>query len=528
MNDLQEMIFEKGLSRKELLEYHTENDKSYRVCVYRNHSFELIENTIEIYLDYARLGVTFVYSDYDDSLSFAWLPTDVDALILWLDLERYQMDSLDEFLEERISYLTQIFKKPILLAPLQDAALELDNASIMRYPFEGVREKLQDRFYDRRMESFTGTRLSAKAISEVAKELGMIYIPAMLAPALKAVVLDLDHTLYRGVLGEDGVFGVELTEEHKKLQNKIKELGERGVFLCLASKNEEEDVKELFQSRSDFPLQWNDFAKTCISWQGKEQSVQEIATFLNIGIDSILFVDDNPGEIAAVAAANPGIWTLRASKEAEKTCQVLEYYPGLYRSAVHFEDKIRSKDAVANEERDQLKASLSKEDYLKSLDMKLVFRIDDGEQIERISELANKTNQFIFNYQRFSTGETAEYMEADDKSVITVSLSDRLSDSGMIGACFAARTGDYLSIDEIFVSCRALGRGIEDAIVLGAVQCACNKLNAQKIYICFQQGERNMPAQRFVEQYLEEYVKEPGRFQYEFEGELLTVTVKGE
>lgn len=528
MNNLQEMIFEKELSRKELLEYNSQNEKTYRVCVYRNHSFELIEHTIDIYLDYARLGVEFIYSDYDDSLSFIEMPMDVDALILWLDLERYQMDTLDAFIEERISYLTQKFKKPVLFAPLSDSKQKWNTASVLLFSFERIRQKLQDQFYDRRMESFTGTRLSAKAISEISKELGMIYIPALLTPTLKAIVLDLDNTLYRGVLGEDGIGGVELTEGHKRLQNKLKEFGKKGIFLCLASKNEENDVRELFQSRSDFPLGWNDFAKTCISWTGKERSVQEIATFLNIGTDSILFIDDNPGEIAAVVAANPKIWTLRAYEEAEKTCQVLDYYPRLYRCSVNFEDEIRSKDAVANQERDHLKASLSKEEYLKSLNMKLVYSMNDINQVKRISELANKTNQFIFNYKRYSVGETAEYMEADDKLVITMSLSDRLSDSGIIGACFAAKQEDYILVDEIFVSCRALGRGIEDIIVLGAIQCACKKLDVKNIRICFQKGERNLPAQRFVQQYLKEFLNESENFQYEFEGELLNIEVKGE
>lgn len=528
MSDLQKLIFDSKLSRKELLEYNTRYEKKYRVCIYRNHSFELIENTIGMYLDYARLGVEFVYSDYDDSLSFVELPQDVDALILWLDLERYQIDSPETFITERITYLTQIFKKPVLFAPLSDAEVAWDDISVMSVSFERIRQKLQDKFYDLRMESFTGTRLSAKAISEISRELGLIYIPALLVPALKAIVMDLDNTLYSGVLGEDGVWGVTLTEGHKRLQAQIKEYGEKGVFLCLASKNEEEDVKELFRCREDFPLQWDDFAKACISWNGKGDSVREIASYLNIGMDSILFIDDNPGEIAAVSAANPGIWTIHAYEEAEKTCEVLEYYPGMFRSGSGYEDSIRSKDVMANQERDQLRESMSEEEYLMSLKMKLLFSMDDVEQVKRLSELANKTNQFIFNYRRFSAGETMEYLDSPNRAVVAISLSDRLSDSGMIGACFATKWKDYISVDEIFVSCRALGRGIEDVIVLGAIQSLCEKLQTERVKICFQKGERNLPAQRFVEQYLKNYLDQPDRFRYAFNGNLVTIEMKGE
>ena len=112
--ELQSEIFEKKLSRRQLMDYVPGQPAQYKICVYRNHSFELIEHTLPIYLDYAGIGVEFVYSDYDDSLSFLELP-DADMLILWLDMERYKTDDPAGFINSRISYLLSVFKKPVLL-----------------------------------------------------------------------------------------------------------------------------------------------------------------------------------------------------------------------------------------------------------------------------------------------------------------------------------------------------------------------------------------------------------------------------
>ena len=201
--ELQKFLFEDNPSRLDLLNYPRKESKDsevYTISIYRNHSFELIENTIYPYLAYSGLSVKFEYSDYDDSLSF------------------FNM-------------------------------------------------------------KFSGTKLSSLTCIEVSKDLGLNYIPSLLKPNLKGIIVDLDNTLYKGVLGEDGIEGITLTLGHKNLQNSLKKLKDQGFFLCVASKNNEQDVIDLFKKREDFPLSLNDFTKVYANWNSKSESIGLIANY---------------------------------------------------------------------------------------------------------------------------------------------------------------------------------------------------------------------------------------------------------
>ena len=229
MFSLQNFIFENKLTRNELLNYSSksENNKKFKISIYRNHSFELVENTIVPFLDYANIQADFIYSDYDDSLSFLNLDLNSDLVILWLDFTRYNNEKIDEFIQERVKYLTGIYSKKILFVPFE-SNLKIENNSIINYNLSKIKENLGERYLDLRLEKFSGTKLSPKALIEISKDLGLNYIPSILLPNIKALVFDLDNTLYKGVLGEDGINGVELTPEHKKLQEHIAELSKQG------------------------------------------------------------------------------------------------------------------------------------------------------------------------------------------------------------------------------------------------------------------------------------------------------------
>lgn len=522
--DLQEFIFDNKPTRKQLLDYSASQEKRFKICVYRNHSFELVENTITAYLDYAQTGAEFVYSDYDDSLSFLELP-ESDMLILWLDISRYK-SSTEDFINERLSYLSGIYSKPVLFVPFL-GKVNVTNDRVTVYDMTDISEQLGERFTDARMEPYTGTKMSAQAISLAARRLGLEYIPSLLTPALKAVVVDLDNTLYKGVLGEDGIDGIELTKGHARLQQKLHELSESGFFICVASKNDERDVEEMFAKREDFPLKRSDLSKLCVTWNSKAQSMGEIAQYLNIGSDSILFIDDNPGEINAVLSSLPLVHTIRAYDDADKTLEVLNSYPRMKKLSAQKEDSLRKDDIIANEQRRALQKALTGDDYIRSLEMKLTFAVDCADNAPRTAELSCKTNQFIFNYMRYQLPDVQRLMNAPDSTVVTVSLSDKLSDSGIIGVCCAVLRDDTVFVEECFVSCRALGRGIDESIVCGAIELACRRLGGRKVSICFRQGERNLPAEQFLEKNFgtaESPVIE--NFRYVFPEDLIEVTIK--
>lgn len=523
--ELQEYIFEKKPKRRELLQYCAkEQPHKFKVQVFRNHSFELIEHTISVYLDYAGVGVSFSYSNYDDSFSFLDLDTSADLVIVWIDGGRYPNICVQDFLTERLQALRAVTNQPVLVLPFR-TDVSLSMADVLTVNLSQLCAELGTELVDERTLAATGTALSSKAMLHVSKALGLQYLPALLQPTLKGLVVDFDNTLYQGVLGEDGIQGVTLTPGHKALQQELKQLAGQGFFLCAASKNELEDVCKLLDQRADFPLKREDFTKLCVSWQPKEESIEEIARYLNIHTDSLLFIDDNIGELTSVQMRHPQIRLLHAKEDAFTTLEVLRYYPGLLKLRSSSDDAKRSADVRSNEERSLLRQTMSHSDYIKSLELKLTYVLDDRTRISRVAELSNKTNQFIFNYKRYSEAEVEQLMSCEDTAVLTLSLSDRLSDSGLVGVFAGRRQDDRLELEECFVSCRALGRGIDEIMVCGAISILLKHFGVSQLHVQFQPGPRNKPAEAFVNEHLSEYCAEPMEFAYELPQDLLTINI---
>lgn len=518
--ELQEFLFARTPSRRELLSYRSQMQTDCRrVQVFRNHSFELAADTMRAYLDYAGLSISFLYSDYDDSFSFLSRDGTADMALIWIDMTRYSSIDPEEFLKERIVQLKSQYHKPILVVPFGQT-VSIPDIGVVVFDMAPVRDALGGRYTDERMKELTGTPLSGQAMLLISKWLGLRFLPSLLKPRLKAVVTDLDNTLYSGILGEDGAEGLTLTAGHEGLQRKLKALAESGVFLCAASKNDAADVDTLFAGRPDFPLKRDDFAWISASWEPKTQMISEILSRLNIDAGSLLFIDDNIGELESVRAAYPQIRRIHAKDNAAVTCEALDWFPGLYRSGVSAEDMVRKDDIQANQVRQEMAAGLSPEEYIRSLQMRLTYVIHDHAHLARISELANKTNQFIFNYKRYTPAEVEDMLRDASYQMVTVFLADRLSDSGLIGVCVGRDRGSYVEIEECFISCRALGRGIDSAIVLGAIQGITEALGNSRVRVQFQSGARNEPARRFVHDRLAAYLNQPQEFHYQMPEDL--------
>ena len=505
IHKLQSFIYKKDYSRLELLNYIPQkSNKNITISVYRNHSFEMVEHTINAFLDFANISAKFEYSDYDDSLSFINLNKNSDLLILWLDISRYTTGNIESFIQNRLEYLSKIYKNNIIFVPFE-SDIKVNASNIITYDLSKIKDYLGEKYLDERLEKFSGTKLSPKASMLIAKDLGLNIIPSCIMSPIKAVIFDLDNTLYKGILGEDGYQKIELTQEHKKLQEKAVELSQQGFFICIASKNEAQDVVEMFQKRTDFPLKLDNITKLCASWDSKTESIKNIQKFLNIGIQDMLFVDDNTGEISAVKAAFPEINVILASENAAQTLEILSNYPRMLKLNLNYEDSIRQKDTQANEQRENLKNSLTQEEFLKTLEMEIIYSLNDFSEIKRISELSNKTNQFICSYKRYSVKNIEELMRESSSLVVSVSLKDKLSDSGIIGVLVFENKTDYINISECFISCRALGRGIDNLIVMYPIKIAVDYFKNNKINFNFTQGERNKPAEMFVDENLKEF-----------------------
>ena len=227
------------------------------VRVHRNHGFEAVASVVAPWAAWNLLDFDFTIGSYDDSLSWT-TPRDAAVVdLVWLDLDRITTLRADErgaWLCERIAALRKQTENPILVAawPLGEIRAALDGARIPGVhvaDIDAVAATFGDRFVDARLVSLSGTRLSDRACVALARELACRWLPACALPPRKAIVVDLDETLYRGVLGEDGVTGVELTDGHRSLQQYLKDCAAGGIFLALVSRNELADVEQLRAAR---------------------------------------------------------------------------------------------------------------------------------------------------------------------------------------------------------------------------------------------------------------------------------------
>lgn len=512
-------VFSAILKRSEILSEAKNLDVSHTqlitINIHRNHAFEPIESIITPFLHHTKLKASFSYSDYDDSLSFTNLSQKrADIEIIFLDLHRYklQKEHLMDFIKERCQALRALSNAPILVLLLeresssileQDMLLESQNIFILSlnalYAMYCELSNTSKPLLDTIKESITGTKLSNTATLALAQILGLRYIPSLILTNLKAIVLDLDNTLYQGILGEDGYENLILTPAHKALQESLLEYKKQGYLLAIASKNEEEDARAMFQSRTDFPLKWSDFDAIKVNWESKANNLIEIAQAFNIGVDSMLFIDDNIAEIESTKYT--GVQQIHA-KTPQHALFAFFLYPRLYKFRTNKEDAIRSLDIAANATRSNLE-SLSDEEYFNNLAIKLEFRINLKEDAQRIYELMNKTNQFIANYTRPSIDEVQKWLSSKDHCIISIAMRDRLSDSGIIGIVVGERKGEkelVLHIIDITISCRALGRRLESIMLFRAFELIRDDLYPSKkeILLSYQEGERNAPFLKLI------------------------------
>lgn len=476
------------------------------VNVWRNHAIEPVVALAHPYLAYGRCTVKFHLSDYDDTLMYSdFQPADIE--LLWLDSSRYlgnsSFDDWLDWLVGRIKVLRTASSAPIIVATwLHDVAqwarLKALTASVPAVyiaDLDAVCIEAGVSLIDSRSAAMAGTLVSNAAQPLLARKLACHWMPAAILPPIKAIAIDLDNTIHAGVLGEDGIHGVQLTPAYQAFQTFIKSLQQCGVFIALLSRNERTDVEALFAQRDDYPLRWDDFSVTEISWGDKAASVERIAKALRIAPDSILFVDDNPGELASVAGKIPQVHTVYAYPDASLTQRTIEYYPGLWRWNIEVEDAKRLLDMKANTQREAILTQISDPaDYFRSLQVELILRHDPTDQLSRLADLCGKTNQFNLAIRRFNQAEIAERMERTDACVASIQMKDRLADSGVIAVIVAERDGERLIIEELCISCRAMGRQLEDTMILSVIRDMSLFGGCREIAFRVSHGPRNQPA----------------------------------
>ena len=311
----------------------------------------------------------------------------------------------------------------------------------------------------------------------------------------KVVVLDADNTLWGGIVGEDGVEGVAVDRQYpglvyRRFQEQLKRLRDTGILLALATKNNRSDVEELF-ARREMPLGLDDFAAVRIDWEPKSDNILRIAEELNLGLESFVFIDDNPFELEQVASALPMVETYRfEAGKADEALGLLGSIDGLKAWSVTAEDKDKAAQYRQEKLRSDAKAGAgSLDDYLDSLEIRLEIGRNRRSQVKRIAQLTNKTNQFNLTTRRHSEAEIEALMESGQ--VFDVRLVDRFGDMGVIGVVIV----DGGEIETFLMSCRALGRGVEDRILAHA----CAAAGDEALRASYRPTAKNMMTATFYE-----------------------------
>jgi FkbH-like protein len=480
--------------------------------VHRNHAFELVGSMLPPFLWLSGLNSNIRYSDYDDSLSFAEVDSGAIQLIS-LDFERYGEKSHSPFFRDwfagRLKSIREMTERPIIVSnwPSEEGQAEAFNNELAKisdtlpavfvWDTAAIFQHMSGRFFDDRAALAKGTRLSNSACMELARSLGLVRLPSVLLPRIRAVAVDLDDTLYDGVLGEDGVEGVRVSDEHEAIYKELLRLRDEGVFLAILSKNDERDFIELCENRADFLLKPSHFSASSIGWHSKPEGVLRIAEELRIAVDSILVVDDNVGEIAQLRAAHANIPLLHSHSPAQ-TLFWLRHYPALNGYRGNPTTALRVNDLEAARHRDLLRSSTNSADYVREMHIELNYGLNPASLRVRLAELSQKTNQFNTGLQRFSEVEVARRLEASSHFTISIGMRDRFCDSGIIGAIFARVENNQLVIDEIAVSCRALGRSIENPMIALALAPIIERCGLHGVAFFCREGPRNMPARRWL------------------------------
>jgi len=286
----------------------------------------------------------------------------------------------------------------------------------------------------------------------------------------KCLVLDLDNTLWGGVIGDDGLERIVLGQGHAvgeayvDLQIAVRALAQRGVILAVCSKNDEANAWLPFDSHPEMVLKRGDIACFVANWNDKAANLREIAARLNIGIDSLVFLDDNPFERNLVRRELPEVAVPEVPDDAAFYAQTLADAGYFESTSLSEEDFARGAQYQANAQRSSALAEHSDmAGYLASLDMRLLWSPFDELNLTRIVQLTNKTNQFNLTTRRTTEEEVRARMAAPDKLTLQFRLLDRFGDNGIIALVEGSLAGDTLTVDSWLMSCRVLKREVERA-----------------------------------------------------------------
>lgn len=303
----------------------------------------------------------------------------------------------------------------------------------------------------------------------IAAETFVKQILALTGKVKKCLVLDLDNTLWGGVVGDDGCMGIQLDpnnaigEAYRAFQQYVLQLKERGVILAVCSKNEEDIAKEPFEKNDKMILKLDDISCFVANWEDKAGNIRNIASKLNIGVDSLVFFDDNPAEREIVKKFVPEVLVIDVPEDPADYVQALSLCMPFEWGQLTGEDFKRTQSYLQNSKRQELESSfVNYDEYLQALDMVGSVEEIDEYSKERFAQLINKSNQFNLRTIRYTEAAIEQMIQDENTKLLAVSLKDKFSDYGIISCIILKKDGEECFADTWVMSCRVLKRGVEE------------------------------------------------------------------
>jgi FkbH-like protein len=334
----------------------------------------------------------------------------------------------------------------------------------------------------------------------------MRYIRALKGKSKKCIVLDLDNTLWGGIIGEDGIDGIKLGNaspgvEFVDFQRYLLSLYNRGVILAICSKNNYDDAIRVLKDHPFQLLKEEHFAAMRINWQNKAVNLVEIAQEINIGLDSIVFLDDNPVERAQISQAYPEVLVVEMPKNPRLYRETIEKLSVFDVLSLTKEDMARGEMYAGKRKREQLEQSATSiEDFLRTLEMKVRVREVTDFDTPRVVQLIGKTNQFNLTTRRYTDAEVGEFRASDKAAVYSMAVSDKFGDEGVVGVAIVRKTDAEWTIDSFLMSCRVIGRSAETAM-LAKIAADAREARARRLLGDYIPTKKNPPAADLYEKH---------------------------
>jgi FkbH-like protein len=318
----------------------------------------------------------------------------------------------------------------------------------------------------------------------------------------KVIVVDCDNTLWRGILGEDGMDRLEITPSHLRFQRRLIELQEAGLLLCLCSKNDEADVLKLFASRVDMALTLDRVIAMKTNWKLKSENIQELAAELDLGLDRFVFIDDDAVQCMEVFATHPEVAVFQFPRLPHLIDRFVSHNWMLdIPQCITSEDRNRTGLYRDNILRDNFRRQVASfKDFLDGLKLDVIVNTPTPEELQRVAQLTERTNQFNASARRLSVQDIVNH-QAMGGHCLSVNVRDKFGDYGLTGAVLYRIVGETCEVSDFMLSCRVLGRGVEHEVVRRVASRAAEQ-GATRLNIDYAITSRNAPFRHFVDDQL--------------------------